>query len=426
MKLNLKSQFIRSLAMLASGSILAQLIVFITSPIMTRMYTATEIGEYTIVLTAVGIFGSVICGRYDMAIVSEEEEKNVFSIVVLSFVCTIVLSTLVSLFYALYYVIKGYLAVQILFSCVFIFLLLIINGISNILLSYNNRCREYKLMTSVNLIRSVVKEAIMVFVGLVSATSWILLLSEIMGTIFGVRRQARTLARRTEGFFLLKNIKKEEIVKVARKHKRQFCFSMPAMFANNFSYSSITLFISSLFGTAVVGYYSISYRLLGLPLNVISSNVSRIYLEETSRSYLENGTYRKIFIRTSGILFIIAIPMTVAMMLLAPAFCAFFYGEDYYIAGIYLRYLAVMYGIRFVVSPLSIGMQVSKRQDSELLFQVLFVVFSVAAFVLARMLLLSVEHYLLLLGGLYSIIYIVLYAFLYKITNRQQEEIKND
>ncbi len=414
MKLNIKSQFIKSLTILASGSVLAQLIVIIASPIITRLYSPAEIGDYTLVLTAVGLFGSVICARYDMAIVPEVEEGKVYALVVLSLAFTIILSVAVTICYAVYYLIQGYTLIKVLFCCLFILILLIMNGISNILISFNNRCREYKLMTSVNLIRSAAKEAFMIGGGLMWPTSWVLVTSEIIGTIFGIRRQSLTLRKNTNNLQSLKKITKYDLIEVGKKHKKQALLSTPALFANNFSYSSINIFINSLFGNVTLGLYSVSYRLLGLPLNIISSNVSRIYMEEASRAYEEEGNYERLFKRTSIIMVIIAIPMTALLILLSPWFCSLFFGEKYYVAGIYLRFLAPMFGIRFIVSPLTVGMIISQKQNYELVFQVAFVAVSVILFIMAKIAGWSIESYLLTIGCSYALIYIVFYVFLFK------------
>ena len=90
------NSFFRSIATLMSGTIVAQVIAFAISPLMTRLYSEEQIGEYTLLLTVVTMFGSVICGRYDMAIVGESDEKCMFSLVKLSFWITLVLSAIVS------------------------------------------------------------------------------------------------------------------------------------------------------------------------------------------------------------------------------------------------------------------------------------------------------------------------------------------
>ena len=424
MKKHFRSQFLRSLAILTSGSFLAQVIIVICSPIMTRLYSTEQIGEYTLVLTAVGLFGSVICARYDMAIVAEEDEKKVISLAALSLLISIVLSIIVSIGYSIYYLYKGYTVRQILFCCFCILILLVLVGLGNILISYNNRCKEYKLMTSVNLIRAVAKQGIMIIGGLTWPTAWILIISEIGGTIFGVKRQSESLMKKTDHFKDFKKVTWNNLIEVGVKHKKQALFSTPALFANNFSYSSINLFIVDIFGKSTLGLYSVSYRLLGLPLTLISTNVSRLYFEEAARQFEKEGHYDKILIRTTLIMIAISIPMTAVLMLMAPQFCSVFFGKEYYTAGIYLRYLAPMFGVRFIVSPISVGMIISQKQQYELIFQIGFVIMSLISYVATRLFDWSIDYYLVLISCLYSLVYIVFYIALIKIS--KEKEIQND
>ena len=410
--------WIRSLTILASGSFLAQVITLVASPIMTRLYSVSEIGQYTLILTVVGLFGGAVCGRYDMAIVSEEDDDNVLPLIALCMLCTGLMSTVIALGSMLYDHAKGYPIAQILANAFFVFVLLLLNGVSNILISYNNRCREYGVMTSVHLTRALAKQFAVICGGLVSPHAGTLVFSEAIGTIFGVKKQSGTLKARTDGFAEFHGVKKSQVLDVACKHKKQALFATPALLASSFSYSSISFFINSLYGDAALGLYSLSYRLLGLPLNIICSSVSRVYLEEASRHYQETASYRKAFMRTSGLLLAMAIPMTALLFVLAPRLCATLFGEEYDASGVYLRYLAPMFGIRLIVSPLSVGMQISQKQDDELLLQILFVAASIASFIFAKLNAMRVESYLLVVSVAYSLIYMGFYAFLFAITQK--------
>ena len=102
-----KITFIRSSLTLMSGSVVAQIFAVCFSPVITRLYSEVEIGEYTLVLTAVSMFGSVICLRYDMAIVPENDERNVYSLIKLCTILSFIFSLFVSVGYSIYSEYKG-------------------------------------------------------------------------------------------------------------------------------------------------------------------------------------------------------------------------------------------------------------------------------------------------------------------------------
>ncbi|CAM4160932.1 lipopolysaccharide biosynthesis protein [Lederbergia lenta] len=409
MKLIFNNTFLRAISTLISGSIIAQIISLVVAPIMTRLYTTEEIGVYTLVLTGITMFGSVICGRYDMAIVSERNEDNVFSLIKLSFFISLVASILISLGYVIFYKIEG---ISPLTTVITMFILLLSTGIRNILVSYNNRKREYSLMTSVYVIRTLFKDITLVLLGLIKAGAIGLILSQIIGEILGLNRQAKSLKHQ---FKKIITTSKDRVIYVSKLHYKQPLYSVPALFANNFSYASINLFVENLFGLATLGHYYMTYKILGLPLSVISGNISKVFFQEASREYDKSDHYSKTFLKTTFILLIIAIPMAFFMFFLAPSIFKFIFGLGWERSGDYVKILAPMFAIRFIVTALSPGMMISKKQNLELVINFLFIIMSVIAFISSKMLSLDIVQFLTIISISYSFIYA--FAFLILIRN---------
>ncbi len=416
----LHNNFFRSIATLMSGTLIAQAISFLVSPLMTRLYTEEQIGEYTLLLTAVTMFGSVICGRYDMSIVSENDEKEVFATVKLSFVISFILSFIVSIGYTVYICISDNLnmSAPAVFGWIFAFLLL--TGIGHILQSYNNRDREYKLMASVHVAKEVGKATSLVGLGFLGTGTIGLLISYLVSGFAGVGRQAK---RMLASFSSIISVPGKEMIAVAKKHIRQPLYSVPASFANSFAYSIINIFVDGLFGTVVLAHYSMSYRMLGIPLSLVSGNTSKAYYEKAAREYDNSGKFNHTFIQTSLFLMAIAIPMVVLLMLFAPWAFELFFGDGWGISGLYVRYLAPMFGIRLIVSALTPTMIICGKQRTELVIQALFIVSTIIAYAVS-LYIHSVQGFIIIISVLFSIIYIMFYIYMYKLSLRRTN--KND
>lgn len=406
----MKSNFLKASVTLISGSILTQILAVLVSPVMTRIYSEAEIGEYTLILTAVSMFGAVVCGRYDMSIVAEENEKNVFSLIKLSFVLTLIISFLVSIGYTFYYSTLKETTLNWRSSFFWIFLLLFFTGIGNILIAYNNRYQEYKLMTSVQIVREVGRDVTLIFLGILKCGTLGLLISQGISVFLGLNRQAKKLKKNIKEIFGCKLL---DIKKVARSHIKQPLYSVPASFANSFSYSALNLFISGLFGIETLAYYSMSFRMLGLPLNLLSVNVSKVFFEKAAREYDEKKNFRKSYLQTSFLLLLIAIPMVVCLMVFAPLLFEIFFGKGWGRAGYYVRYLAPMFGIRLVVSAVSPTMIICKKQNWELVLQSLFIAASVFVYIVCKNKY-GIDIFLKLISILYSIIYSIYFIAMFK------------
>lgn len=413
MKRILNNSFLKSIVTLSSGTIIGQIITFIAAPILTRLYSPEEIGLYTILITVVSMFGGVIVGRYDMAIVSEKEEENVYSLIKLSIWLSIFSSLIIGLFYSIYYTVANSQNISFVLFFISVTLLLFLSGIELIITSYNNRMNQYEKISAGAISKAFGKELMIILFGLVNPTSIGLTISQIIGKYLNIFKQTTNLKYIQNR---LKVIKFSNMKFVAKKYKNQLFFSTPALFANSFSYSSINLFIENLFGASVLGFYSISYRVLGIPLTLISNNVSKVYYREASIEFNSKGSYRKTLLRTTLLLTVVAIPVVVGLIILSPLVFGWFFGEEWSVAGSYVQILAPMFGIRLIVSPLTSGVIISKKQAYELAMQSVFIVISLVVFIIVRMLNLPVEVYLSSISIGFSIVYVVYYILLFKLS----------
>lgn len=280
------SKFLTSTLTLMSGSIAVQLLAICVSPIMTRLYTESQIGEYTLILTAVSMFYPIICGRYDASIVSEQSEKKVYALIKLSFILTVALSVIFGIGYTLYYSSLEKATLAPIPAFLWVFILLFFTGLGYIIVGYNNRHKEYKLITSVGIVRETARDIVLIGLGLLKFGSTGLLISQSVGLFLGLNRQAKKLKEK------LREVLQSTVTEmktVAVEHKNRPLYSLPASFANSFSYSVLNIFVTDLYGMATLAYYSMSFRMLGLPA-LFSVNVSKVFLKNPQ----ESMTARKI------------------------------------------------------------------------------------------------------------------------------------
>lgn len=416
MQNSLKKSFSKSIIILASGSIIAQVITVIVSPFLTRLFSPDEIGTYTYILSIATTFMAVMNGRYDMAIVTEEKEEHVYPLIKAALLIGVFISIIITFGYFIYitYISKKY--TQYGYTVVIMFLLLLSYAINNVLISYNNRNKEYKTMTTVYVIKTTIQNVGAVVMGLLKSGLVGLLLPYVIGQYMGMKKQATSMA---PNFGKIKSVKGNEVKEVIKRHYKQPLFSAPAIFVNSFSYSSITLFIESLFGMAIVGYYSISVRLLGLPLSLVSGNISKVFFEEASREFNETKQFYKSFKKTVKFLIALAIPMVVGMMLFAPAVCRIVFGSEWQVAGEYVVILAPMFGFRFIVSAISPGMIIAQKQNIEFILQMFFVIISVFCFAIVKFMNLSIEFYLVSISALFTVGYIVYFIAVLKYSKKR-------
>ena len=403
-----KSSFFKAVLLLSSGSIIAQCIRAAATPVLTRIYSPETLGIYTYLISISAIFMWVANLRYEIAIVTDREDSHIFPLIKLSFIIGVLVSIVAALGFGLYFYVKGkpiIWAVLLLFN-------IVAYSITNVLTAYNNRNKEYKLISSMYVVRTATQYVLAIVLGLLSPVSWFLLIPYVLGEYAGITRQSKSLKGHISNVV---HTPRMGLLNVATIHKKQPFFSTPALLANSLSYSLITIFIESLFGLETVGYYSISVSLLGLPLAVIGGNISKVFVQRASSEYSLDGTFKHTFNKTFVVLLSFAVPMVLVMYFFATPLCKVIFGKEWAISGAFIMILAPMFGVRFITSALSPAFTIVKKQQVELFLQGLFLLSNLISYFITKYLGLGIEGFLSIVSGLFSLAYIVylLFIFLY-------------
>ena len=399
----MKSVYLKSILLLTSGSMLGQIIGFIGSMIMTRMYTASEIGIMTTIVSFSGIFAPVINARFDFALVKEQKEIYIYALVKMSIYIGVALSLIISVVSYIYFIgIEGFISPFL--SILFVFLILVIQAFSNVFKSYNNNIGDFKTMTSVIVMRRFAEEVSMAIFGLIGWKAIGLLISRVIGQYFGMKREIKNIKKKIKEII---SVQWQDMLEAYTIHKRQLYYSAPAALMNAGSYSLISLVVGKYFGLEILGVYAISFAVLGLPLSVISGNVSKVYFSEASKEYAIKGTFNESTNKTLVFLIIFSIVLFFIMYFIFPMLVPIIYGDKYVMSGFMIRILAPMFAIRFVSSAINTGLVVCNKQNFEFIVQILFMLSVALLAILCNYRLLSISTFLLGISITYSIVYLI-------------------
>ena len=400
----IKSKTFKSVSVLLTGSLLAQLIIFISLPVMTRLYSTFNVGIYSLILSAVAIFSPVINGKYELSIMQEEDENKIYTLYRLCIKVGKILSLIVAIGYLFYFAFnKAFQSYTIIFS-IAIFIQLLFYTLYNPLIAYNNRVEKYSNISNSMIIRNIVQSAVFILLGLLSYNYLGLLFSLILGQIAATLFLIKTSKKIKLG---MEEFEKSDIDFYLKKYKKMPMFTAPATLANTLSYSSINIFIGFFFGLEILGLYSISYKVLGLPLVLISGNIARVYFQKATTENERLGNFYNITIKTIVFLSAFSFLMFLVMFFLIPVLMPFLFGNDWSTAGKYVQIFAPMFSIRFITSSISYGLVIAGKQRIDFILQMLFIVFLFIGALLTSFLELNIETFLIFLSATYSLVYLI-------------------
>jgi len=390
--------FLKSILLLASGSFIAQAITALAMPVLTHIYDPETMGRYTYIISVASIFLSVINGRYDVAIVTEKNYYNVFPLLKLCIIVGVAVSILASFSFGTYFYITG----RDTWMALYVFLILLSYALVDVFTAYNNRQKDYKTISSVYILRTAVQNIGAILCGLCIASVHCLSMPYALGLFAGLSKQARPLWGR---FGEILSTPWNKVKDVAMIHIKQPLFSAPALLANSLSYSLVTILLESLYGLEEVGYYSVSVRLLGLPLALVGTNVSKVYVERASKEYNNKGEYYETFKKTFSFLLCVSVLMVLALYFIATPLCTFVLGSNWTDAGKIIIILAPMFGVRLITSAMSPSFVIVQKQKVELVIQSFFLISNLLSYFISKLLMLDIYGYLKILSILFTLSY---------------------
>lgn len=397
---------------LVKGSLLAQIIIICTSPITTRLYTPEEFGVYSLLLTVVTIAGPIICGKFETALVTENEKESIYATFTLSIIFNIFISIGTIFLYIIYLLFRSE-TINFLHLLV-LFLILLLTGLSNILISFNTRFQNYKLISSVYLLRTGFQNSTLILFGLLKLGIMGMIVSQLIGVIVGVEKLSRKVNVKR-----VLQVNSGMLKKVFIKNKDLLLYTVPAQLINSTSYSILNFFISALYGNVIFGFYSLSFRILGIPLTIVSQNVSKVFFQKAVDEKRDFGTFNNSLKSTTLLLICLAVPMTLFFIFFGQVIFEVVFGKGWAISGEFVQYLAVMFGIRLIVSSLTPAFLIAKKQRLELWFQSVFLMTSVIVYFICSANDLSITLFLILINIFYSMVYVIIYIVIYNISKKK-------
>lgn len=389
------------------GTVLAQMINIVVQPILTRIFPTETLGIYTYLISLATMIIPVASLKLDMLIVSEPNEKEAQYI---TDAC-IIINILISLIYAIVIIVGYQVSDNNIFNKYGIIIyvvpvLVFTNGLRFLFISYLNRYKEYKTISIIAIIREAIRAVIQVGAGFLSLGVFSLSMGYAVSPLFGLNIQMRNYLKELKERPRINLKKFKEIVLV--KGERQILFLVPAQFINSFSASLVTISITALFSAKILGYYSAGVRILDIPIVFITSNVSKVCYQRIS----ENVANKKPVLRTLMSVIIVLSAVSImgfgTLYVIAPRLSEIVFGQGYRVAGEYIRCLCVMYAVRLVATSFAGVYTVFKKQNFELILNILLIVSAGVSYVVCSMFNFEVITYLKFMNTGYTIVYLMM------------------
>jgi O-antigen/teichoic acid export membrane protein len=165
------------------------------------------------------------------------------------------------------------------------------------------------------------------------------------------------------------------------KYKDFPLYNATSGFLDGITIAMPIFFMSHYFSETTVGLYALVVRVGNTPLAFISSSVSQINLKKIIDLINTHKNVRLYLFRISFLLLLIVFPFVLVTMLWAPSIFTFFFGNEWYDAGIYLQILVPALGVKFIASTLSSTLGATNNNKLGMIWKIISFVTTIIIFI---------------------------------------------
>lgn len=364
---------------ISSGVVISQAIIFLASPLIGRLYLPSDIGEYSLLRSAsdsISVFALLGLGMSIMIPREDEQARGLcqfasMAVLLISFIICIILI-----------VISPYIKIMdyspYILAILLLFLYTSTSSIALLTYAYVNRQGKYNVLFWNPIIGAIVNATLSIlfgvlklgFVGYVVAH-----IASYFSTILHCILNANPY-RKVENHAS----RPHRIIKQYMDFPR---YQMPANVITNISALIPIQYIGNVLGKSVLGIYSMTLRVLALPISLLATPVNRVYYKEATKRYQEGHSIGEFTMKVLEANIKIAILPIAILMVFGSTIFSVLLGEQWFEAGNYAAILGFYYLTWFCSKCLSGNFIIIGRQRINFVFSVILVVVNVVAFAVA-------------------------------------------
>lgn len=417
-----KSDIVKYIFVLMSGTVIAQVFAYLLAPIITRLYTPEESAEMGLYVRIIGIGATIATARYELALPIIKSHVHSFriykfstriiSFVVLgSFIMIIAPAILSDNFSTLLFYLMIPLGIYLL-------------AFSNLGTNWSIRNKSFRVISYSRISNSLMSNLSKVGFGLFNFGY----IGLILGVVVGLALSSV--------FFFVDFAKFQKHYSIKSKSLRNYVLAkqfsefpkinLPHNLMDLGRDVLIVFIIWQVFSQSDYGLYNHSYQMLRIPLVLAGASIGQVFFQKSAEMYNKGEDILKIAKKSVLVLFLISIVPFSIIFFYGEEMFAYVFGEDWRGAGIYSEIMAPWFMVNFVSSPISTLPLVLRRQKSFFILAIIgSVVLVLSLLIPGYFLKMTIEDTLWITSILQTIylLFVILVIFRYIKTNNDKENI---
>lgn len=378
------SKFFKKFALTFSGTSFAQLIIILSAPLLTRIYSVEDFGLFTYFFSIISVFSVLQSLKFQHSVVAEKDRLKSFYLLFISSAVIIIMTSLIYFIFSLETPLRNILQN-------YDSLLLLICLSAGLMAFYD---LGYNYLAKLGLFRYLITVKI--------TQSFFIIISQILFSFEELSNTAGILKENIidipfgangliAGYFIgqllsctllfiiiflttkkdnkkLKKLNFYKWLNIFSENKKFIFFTMPAELLNTSTYFLIIYFITNDFGIIYAGLFGLAQRIIISPLNLISTSFLDVFKNTATQEIRKYNTMTNSYRMLFKILISISI-LVFIFILLTKNYYGLLFGPEWSATGNLVLILSPFFCLKFIASPLSYSFILLKRQEIDFMWQ---------------------------------------------------------
>ncbi|AFT69990.1 O-antigen translocase [Alloalcanivorax dieselolei B5] len=357
----LANSFIKSVGVLAGGTILAQALSVACLPILTRLYGPEEFNVLAVYVAVLGLCASVACLRLEIAIPIPNENAEALDLLRLSLLASILVSSVVALFFFLLPG-RAYTALHLEQVKGYVYLIplgVLLAGLYSALQYWCSREKRFSLVAKTRVFQSIGGISTQVVFGFLSGKALGLLLGHMLKGGIGSIGLVSVVFKKNN--FRLSEINLLKLWETLRKYQRFPKYSALESISNNAGIHLPIIIIATASSDKQAGFFLLASQVMTIPMSLIGNATAQVFLSEAGKKYREGGL--SVFsLNTVDALIKIGVGPLAFVGIVSPILFPLFFGQGWERSGVIAAWITPWIVIQFLASPISMVMHVCDKQ----------------------------------------------------------------
>ncbi len=376
------------------GGLAAQVFTILTIPIITRLYPPEFYAGWALLMSVAAIFTSIAVLRYELAVVLPETHEEAANVLVVCLLLTVITAGFAAILLPLcgHWLIGKSFHAELNFWLSSIPPFILVTGIYQAALFWCTRTEEFRWYSLLQVALPFITILSQIAVALLG---WKTAGGLIIGTIIGQLAAAvliGLLIFRKYGDLIVRSVHGRGVINAFIRYKNYPIYMTPYTLVGTIRDRLIYFLLANYGGKSVLGFYSLSARLVNLPNSLVSSAIRPVFFQKAASS--DFITLEGPINRILQLLAIVVVPFWVLFLFHATTLFALIFGAAWRDAGFYAAILSVP------AIPLLLGNWLDRTFDAlgrqrlaftlELIFSIVTVAVLTAGMVIFESVLLAV------------------------------------